>query len=102
MSTLPNLPTLNRQESETSQWTNDAEKEAVMHLDQSRVPQTITEEDEGPNVGLAAYERSKEMGEIVRRFSIAIPCDNTDSNRLPSRTRESEAGLTCSSYPCSS
>jgi hypothetical protein len=68
---MSTLPSLNRQESETSQWTNDAEKDAVMHLDQSRVPQTITEEDEGPNVGLAAYERSKELGEIVRHCGIS-------------------------------
>jgi hypothetical protein len=62
--TMSALPELNRQDSDTSQWT-DAEKNDVKHLDQSRVPQTITEEDEGGNVGLAAYERSKELGEIV-------------------------------------
>jgi hypothetical protein len=61
---MSTLPALNRQESDTSQWT-DAEKEQVKHLDHSQIPQTITEEDEGGNVGLAAYERSKEMGEIV-------------------------------------
>lgn len=63
-STMSSLPTLNRQDSEISEWT-EAEKNDVKHLDQSRVPQTITEEDEGGNVGLAAYERSKELGEVV-------------------------------------
>lgn len=58
-------PALNRQNSDASQWT-DAEKDEVMHLDQSRLPQTIVEEDEGGNVGFAAYERSKALGEIVR------------------------------------
>jgi len=62
--TMSSLPQLNRQDSDTSEWT-DAEKNDVKHLDQTRVPQTITEEDEGGNVGLAAYERSKELGEIV-------------------------------------
>lgn len=59
------LPTLARQESESSQWTTDNEKSQVKHLDQTQIPQTITEEDEGPNVGMAAYEASKAMGEIV-------------------------------------
>lgn len=76
---MSSLPTLNRQESEASQWTNDAEKEAVKHLDQSRVPQTISEEDEGPNVGLAAYERSKEMGEIVRHTANILKSRYTDT-----------------------
>lgn len=62
--TAPNSA-LNRQNSDASQWT-DAEKDEVMHLDQSRLPQTIVEEDEGGNVGFAAYERSKALGEIVR------------------------------------
>ena len=58
------MPELRRQETEESTWT-DAEKEQVKHIDQANIPHTITEEDEGGNVGLAAYELSKEQGEIV-------------------------------------
>ena len=64
------LPTLARQESDNSEWTADAEKEGVKHIDNARldVPEAILEEDEGPNVGMAAYEASKQMGEIVCPF----------------------------------
>lgn len=81
---MSSLPTLNRQDSDTSQWT-DAEKDGVKHLDQSRVPQTIAEEDEGGNVGLAAYERSKEQGEIVRAW-----CRNQLNTDKPDARAEQE------------
>ncbi|WVR07058.1 hypothetical protein IAU60_004097 [Kwoniella sp. DSM 27419] len=59
------LPHLSRQESDVSAWTADDEKGQVKHIDNVNVPNTITEEDEGPNVGLAAYELSKLEGEIT-------------------------------------
>jgi len=58
------MPELRRAETDSSEWT-DSEKEQVKHIDQSRIPNTISEEDEGGNVGLAAYELSKEQGDIV-------------------------------------
>jgi len=61
---MSNMPELRRAETDASTWT-DAEKEQVKHIDQSRMPGTITEEDEGGNVGLAAYELSREQGDIV-------------------------------------
>jgi len=77
---MSSLPQLNRLDSDTSEWT-DAEKEAVKHLDQSRVPQTIAEEDEGGNVGLAAYERSKELGEIVSLYAGTVHAANNPDAR---------------------
>ncbi|WRT66392.1 uncharacterized protein IL334_003348 [Kwoniella shivajii] len=64
---ITTLPTLERSQSDTSEWTTDAEKGAVKHIDHSNVdvPQTISEDDEGPNVGMAAYEQSKSLGEIT-------------------------------------
>lgn len=63
---MSTLPTLARQESEVSDFTVDNEKGGVKHIDQVAVPDTIAEDDEGPNVGMAAYEASKQMAEIVR------------------------------------
>lgn len=59
------LPELQRQQTDSSDWTTQADKEAVKHIDQVQVPATISEDDEGPNVGMAAYEASKQMGVIV-------------------------------------
>ena len=59
------MPVLNRQVTDASEWTEDGEKGNVRHIDEKNMPQTIMEEDEGGNVGLAAYEQSKQMGEIV-------------------------------------
>lgn len=61
------LPALNRHESEISDFTTDGEKGDVKHLDSTR-PDTITEEDEDGNVGLAAYNQSKLEGDIVSLF----------------------------------
>jgi hypothetical protein len=62
------LPTLNRHESELSDFTTDGEKGDVKHLDSTR-PEAIIEEDEDGNVGLAAYNQSKLEGEIVSLLS---------------------------------
>jgi hypothetical protein len=60
------VPALERQISDASAWTEqDGEKGNVRHLDEKAIPQTITEEDEHGNVGLAAYQQSKQMGEIT-------------------------------------
>ncbi len=59
------VPTLDRQQSSTSDWTEGEEKGATKHVDHVNIPQTISEQDEGGNVGLAAYELSKQEGEIV-------------------------------------
>ena len=59
------MPYLNRAVTDTSEFTDDGEKANVRHIDEKAIPQTILEEDEGGNVGLAAYEQSKQMGEIV-------------------------------------
>jgi len=64
---MSTLPELNRATSEASQWTADAEKYGSKHQEVATAPGVapITEEDEGGNVGLAAYMQSKELGEIV-------------------------------------
>jgi hypothetical protein len=61
----PNMPTLGRHVSDVSDFTTDGDKGGVKHIDEKAIPDTILEEDEGGNVGLAAYEQSKQMGEIV-------------------------------------
>ena len=68
----PGMPTLGRHVSDVSDFTTDGEKGGVRHIDEKAIPTTITEEDEGGNVGLAAYEQSKQMGEIVSlRYEIS-------------------------------
>jgi hypothetical protein len=62
---ISSLPQLNRHESEISDYTTDGEKGDVKHLDSTTKPDTIIEEDEDGNVGLAAYNQSKLEGEIV-------------------------------------
>jgi hypothetical protein len=63
-------PSLYRQESEISKSdlaSIDTEKGLIAHTEEVQVPNTIVEEDEdeGGNVGVAAYEQSKQMAEIV-------------------------------------
>lgn len=59
------MPALTRKDSELSDL--EFEKAGTQHLDH---PGTITEEDEGGNVGLAAYHESQRMAEIVRLPSL--------------------------------
>lgn len=60
-------PALYRQESEISKTDTSifTEKGVIGHHELVDVPDTITEEDEGGNVGSAAYEKSKHMEELV-------------------------------------
>ncbi|GHJ84788.1 hypothetical protein NliqN6_1190 [Naganishia liquefaciens] len=60
-------PALYRQESEISKTDTSifTEKGVVGHHELVDVPDTITEEDEGGNVGSAAYEKSKHMEELT-------------------------------------
>lgn len=57
------MPHLARAESDASEWTDKGYSKGVEDVE-TNVPETITEEDE-TNVGLAAYERSKDLAEIV-------------------------------------
>ncbi len=69
---MSNMPELNRAVSDSSQWTEDAEKYGTKHQEVSIKPGVppITEEEEGGNVGLAAYLQSKELGEVVSYLSL--------------------------------
>ena len=63
-------PQLYRQETDVSKseiGTIDGEKGNYDHRETLKVPDTIAEmdEDTGGNVGIAEYERSKQMAEIV-------------------------------------
>lgn len=68
---LDALPPLERQETDYSKsdaTTIDGEKGYAHHIDHVQVPQTIDEErdeDADGNVGVAAYEQSKQVAEIV-------------------------------------
>jgi hypothetical protein len=86
---------LTRKDSELSDL--EYEKAGIQHIDHQ---DTITEEDEGANVGMAAYHESQKMAEIVRptvdrRFLLWSPGSLTNAacslriSRLPSRTRPS-------------
>ncbi|KAK8846885.1 hypothetical protein IAR55_005975 [Kwoniella newhampshirensis] len=59
------LPELRRLETDTSGWTNDDEKGTTKHLEAVDPMHAIAEDDEDGNVGLAAYEQSKAMGEMT-------------------------------------
>lgn len=102
-------PALYRQESELSK--TDAsiftEKGAIAHNELLAVPETISEgdEDESGNVGLAAYEKSKNMEELVSRLRSShlsqILMTHVDIHRLrrkPKLSCERSIGL---SSPCS-
>lgn len=79
----PPFPVLERQETEfsksdlaslTTATTIDNEKGYVAHVDHVQVPQTILEsdEDEDGNVGVAAFEASKQVAEITPAENRAI------------------------------
>jgi hypothetical protein len=66
----PAAPSLYRQDSDVSKSdyaSINTEKGLIAHTEEVQVPNTIAEEDEdeGGNVGVAAYEQSKQMAEIV-------------------------------------
>lgn len=86
---------LTRKDSELSDL--EYEKAGVQHIDHQN---TITEEDEGANVGMAAYHESQKMAEIVRPprscsasmhiVAGAYPgLPPSFSTRLPRKTRRS-------------
>lgn len=60
------LPHLSRAESDTSEWTDKGYSKNTEDIEgiEARRPEAISEEDE-TNVGLAAYNESKNMAEIV-------------------------------------
>jgi hypothetical protein len=94
MADLNSAPILNRQQTANSDWSAE-EKGIHKHVEDVHVPDTITEEDEGGNVGLAAYNKSKEMGEIVSRARLDVrpvlmrsdardqPTDSQTDRRFP-------------------
>jgi hypothetical protein len=123
-------PQLTRADSETSAFTEKGYEKNTEDVEalEARRPGVISEEDE-TNVGLAAYEESKNMAVIVsfglRFFSRLIyhtglaawrapvmrqleSCSASITIwllltlRPPSRTTVSERGSTCSFCPCSS
>lgn len=95
-------PQLYRQETDVSKsdiGTIDGEKGNYDHRETLKVPDTIAEmdEDTGGNVGIAEYERSKQMAEIVSCDGSSIDVKRghgrltrailARSIRLPLRTR---------------
>jgi hypothetical protein len=91
-------PALYRQESEISKTDTSifTEKGVVAHHELVDVPDTITEEDEGGNVGSAAYEKSKHMELVSSQRSIVAsrltrflsPClDSRPSEISPAQDR---------------
>ena len=72
----------------------DIEKATTKHV-QVAAFDPISEEDEGPNVGLAAYEQSKRDGGVI----VSLVVVHTDTHRRQSRTSGSEFGSICFSFP---